>query len=404
MDTHIEIGNRLQAKRTEVKSIFEAHPDMNLSEEQVSQVRQLNAEMTELSKKYDAAMELVKLKEQNEAALKEWQTPANPMQHSNGQKPQGAVKRWDDIIRESKDYAAFRNRDATGVKRAVINFPDATDFKTLMTLTTYNNQPTRLPGIQRSAQEERTVSDLMLQGRTDNNTITYFVETTFTNAAAETAEGATKPEGALAFTERTDNVRKIPVWIPATTELLDDVPMMLSYIQERLGFMVERREETQLLVGDGTAPNISGIMDRPGLQTQAKGADPTPDAVYKAMTKIRSIAFAEPTAGVFHPNDWQDIRLLRTADGIYIWGSPADAGVERIWGLDVRITTAMTENTALIGAFRPHAQIFRRQGLTITISTEHDTYLIENKVAILAETRLALAVYRPEAFCTVTGI
>lgn len=81
-----------------------------------------------------------------------------------------------------------------------------------------------------------------------------------------------------------------------------------------------------------------------------------------------------------------------------------DPGPERIWGLPVRITTAETENTALVGAFRPMAQVYEREGITVTVSTEHSTFFVENKVAILAEERLALACYRPAAFCTVTGI
>jgi HK97 family phage major capsid protein len=401
-----ELGEQLHAKRGELAELLK--DTANMTADQVKEAQRVNTEVTEIAKKYEDARAVEDMKAANDTAIYEYKTPANPMQFGNGngngreQKPE--PKGIGELLRESKAYAAFRNRGATGVNTAVLNIPEETDFKTLMTLTTINNVATRLPGPVVSAQEERTVADLMLPGTTDNNTITYMEETTFTNSAAEVAEGGTKPESALAFTERTDNVRKIATWIPATTELLDDVAGIQSYIEGRLMFMVKRREELQLLVGDGTAPNISGILDRSGIQTQAKGADPTPDAVYKAMTKVRNTGFAEPTAAVFHPNDWQDIRLLRTADGIYIWGSPADAGPERIWGLDVRITTALTENTGLVGAFRPFAQIFRRKGITITISTEHSTYFVENKVAILAETRLALAVYRPAAFCTITGI
>jgi HK97 family phage major capsid protein len=72
--------------------------------------------------------------------------------------------------------------------------------------------------------------------------------------------------------------------------------------------------------------------------------------------------------------------------------------------MEVRETTAQTDNTAIVGAFGTAAQVFRRSGITVTVSTEHSTYFVENKVAILAEERLALAVYRPNAFATVTGI
>lgn len=246
------------------------------------------------------------------------------------------------------------------------------------------------------------VIDLFPMGETTATSIVYMEETTFTNNAAETAEGAAKPEAALALTERTEPVRKVAVWLPVTDEQLEDVPQARSYIENRLGFMVRQRLDGQLLVGDGTAPNISGILDRAGIQTQALGADPVPDAVYKAMTKIRVTAFSEPNAAVFHPNDWQGIRLLRTADGIYIWGSPADAGPERIWGLAVAQSTALTENTGLVGDFR-QAEVVMRKGLTVQVGFINDDFQ-KNRQSVRAELRAALAVYRPAAFCTVTGI
>jgi HK97 family phage major capsid protein len=183
-----------------------------------------------------------------------------------------------------------------------------------------------------------------------------------------------------------------------------DNGQLRTEIEERLPYMVMRRREAQVLVGDGVAPNLLGILNKPGIQTQVKGADPVPDAVYKAMTKVRWTGDAEPTGYVTHPNDWQDVRLLRTADGLYIWGSPMEPGPERIWGLDVRVTPGITENTGLVGAFRPYAVFYRRSGITVVASTEHSTYFIENKVAILAEERVLVAVKRAAAFCTITGL
>lgn len=262
----------------------------------------------------------------------------------------------------------------------------------------------RQPQIVPSAQVRVTVSDLMAPGTTDSNTVTYYEETTFTNAAAETAEGVAKAESTLDFTERTDTVRKIATWIPITDEALNDNRQLRSYVEARLVYMVRQREEAQLITGNGTPPNIQGILNRSGIQTQAKGADPTPDAFFKAMMKVRTTGDADPDGHVIHPNDWQDIRLLRTADGIYIWGNPSEAGPERLWGLPVRVTTGITEGTGLTGAFGTFAQVFRRSGLTVVASTEHASFFVENKVALLAETRLALAVYRPAAFASVTGI
>ena len=275
-------------------------------------------------------------------------------------------------------------------------------FKTLLTLSTLTPPDQRLPLV-RSAQDETTVGDLVLPGRTDSNVVSYYEETTFTNAAATVAEGGTKPESALAFTERTDTVRKIATWIPATSEFLEDNAGIRSYIEGRLRFMVEREEEDQLLNGDGTAPNISGILDRSGIQTVSSSNDI--EAIYRAITEVRVDGQAEPTAVVIHPLSWQNIRLGKDSNGQYFGPGPfAPDTVERIWGLPVRVTPLIAEGTALVGAFRPFAQVFRKGGIRVVASTEHSTYFVENKVAILAEERLALAVYRPAAFCSVTGL
>jgi HK97 family phage major capsid protein len=420
-----EIKERLASlSATVLKAFEEAGPERDFSRITVlsgdtaakaAEIQRLNAEMTALGTKRDemAGWEaLGQNAREIDAAYNRPAPGARPVA-PNG-KPAAQARSLGEILAQSQEYQAFQSGriktasfEITGAELRLMELEARYGPEiraATLTLGDINNPATRRPGIVESAQETATVRDLMLPGTTDNNTLTYMEETTFTNAAATVAEGGTKPESALDFTERTDNVRKIATWIPATRELLQDVRGIESYIRGRLMFMVRRTEEAQLLRGDGVAPNILGVQVRVGVQTQAKGADSVPAAVYKAMTKVRTIGFAEPTAAVFHPNDWQDVRLLTTTDGIFIWGPPMDPGPERIWGLPVRITTGEVENTALVGAFRPMAQVFEREGITITVSTEHSTFFVENKVAILAEERLALAVYRPAAFCTVTGI
>jgi HK97 family phage major capsid protein len=413
-----QITEEMAARSDELHEVFvEAGSDIDLSkvsrltgsnEEKAAWIRDQHMKLAELGAERDRLENLASISKLNDVEHRRLTEPVGRPTFggsANGH-DEGArllrQKGLGQIIREHKGYQDFLKG---GRRNVSIEIP-AADFKTLVTLSLISPQASRQPVVN-MALEERTVADLMAQSTTDRNMVEYYEETTVTNSGATVAEGGTKPESALNWTLRQETVRKIATWIPATRESLEDVPFLEGQIRSRLGFMVGRVEETQVLSGDGHAPNLTGLLNRSGIQTQAKGADPTPDAIYKAMQLVRGAAgsgFAEPTGVVLHPNDWTDVKLLRTADGIYIWGNPSEDSPDRIWGLPVRQTTAMTQNTGLVGAFRPYAEVIRREGITITLSTEHSTYFVENKVAILAEERLALAVYRPSAFATVTGI
>jgi HK97 family phage major capsid protein len=245
---------------------------------------------------------------------------------------------------------------------------------------------------------------LFATGNTSYNAVPFMEETTSTSGALEIAEGAEKQESTLGFTEQSSPVRTIATVLPITNDLLQDVGACRSYVDARLGYFVRARLDSELLTGDGAAPNLRGILNVVGLQTQAKGADPTPDALGKAMDLCRVNGGYDADAIVMHPNDWQDIRHLRTADGVYIWGNPADAAPPRVWGLPVCVTSACPQNTAIVGSFRGAAMLFWRSDLQIAISDSHDDFFIKNKLMLRAEVRVALACFRPQAFVQVTGV
>ena len=167
--------------------------------------------------------------------------------------------------------------------------------------------------------------------------------------------------------------------------------------------MVEIAEESELLSGSGSSPHLQGFLTKSGIQTQAKSTDPVPDAVYKAMVKVMTTGQATPNAYVTNPLDWQDVRLLRTSDGIYIWGNPSDAGPERIWGLQVVQAQAMTENTGVVGDFANFSELAIRQGVTTDIGYVNDDFS-KGRQTFRCQIRAALIWYRATAFCTVTSI
>lgn len=281
------------------------------------------------------------------------------------------------------------------------------EFKTLMTTAAgWAPETIRTGKVVDAATRPVQVTDLIPSTTTGQNAIQYMEETTFTNAAAEVDEAGAYQEATLVLTERTSNVRKIGVYLSITDEQLDDVLQAEGYINNRLPFMVRQKLDSQILVGSGTGTptQLRGLLNIVGIQTQAKGADPTPDAVYKAMVKVRVTGRALPSAVIFHPTNWQDVRLLRTADGIYIWGNPSDSGPERIWGLSVVQSDAITLGTALTADFPNFTELSTRKGIDVQVSNSHSDYFVNGKQALRADMRVALVVYRPAALCTITGL
>lgn len=252
------------------------------------------------------------------------------------------------------------------------------------------------------AQRPVEVMDAFPMGTTNQAAIVYMEETTFTSTAAERAEAAAYAEATLALTEQSVTVRAFGVSIPVTDEQLEDVAGVQSYLDQRLRFMLRQKLDSQLLNGSGVAPQITGILNVGSIQTQALGGDPVPDAFYKAIDNVAVTGRAMANAIMIHRTDWQAVRLLRTADGIYIWGNPSEAGPERMWGLPVIVTT-LSENTGLVGDFANFCMFFERRGITVEIAYDGDDF-INGLQTIRAGMRGALVTYRPEAFCTVTGI
>jgi hypothetical protein len=66
----------------------------------------------------------------------------------------------------------------------------------------------------------------------------------------------------------------------------------------------------------------------------------------------------------------------------------------------VSAAVGTTKGTALIGT-RASAQIWNRGGLSVESTNSHSTHFVQNLVAIRAERRLGLCVYRPNGFVEV---
>ena len=411
MESVKAINEKIAAKAKALHDIFEeAGKDMDLSlvkslsgdnTVKAEQIKAMNKELDDLSVELAKAQkESTDLSDMQKKAAERntfFNEPAGNSQHPAGDAGQKSLGQ---LFVESKAYT----------KKGDSAYSDV-NLKTVMSISGAGWAPeaTRTGRVVLTAGRPIAVVDAFPIFTTNMNAVKYMYEETFTNNAAEVAESVegtlvTYGAAALKVSEASVPVEKIGVYLPVTDEQLEDTQGIADYINSRMTYMVQARLDGQLVAGNGTPPNLRGVLNAASIQTQALGADPVPDAIYKAMTLVRSTGFAEPSAVLIHPNDWQTIRLLRTADGIYIFGNPQETMAPSIWGVPVIVTTAETENTAVVGDFRNYAALYLKRGIEFKVTDSHSTWFVSAVQAIRADMRCAAVYFRGTAFCKVTGI
>lgn len=259
------------------------------------------------------------------------------------------------------------------------------------------------------------VIDLVGQRTTDSDTVEYVDMTSRTNNAAEAAEATSGSDGALAESTAAWAVRTVAVslfghHLFTTGRALEDESELEGMLRDDLIGGLLRRLDSQLLNGNGTPPNIEGILNASNVNSQALGSDSRSDAIHKAMTVVRidsnvqDAQFLEPDGVALHPTDFQSIRLEKDANGNYIYGPPSQPGPTAIWGVPVVQSLSLSQGTGLVGSYANAARLWMRRGVTVSVSENYSDYFIRDILTLKATARLAFKAVRPDAFSKVTGL
>lgn len=358
------------------------------------------------SKTANSIMAVEKKIEQYEAELKgisdqfkKFETEAGRAGFNGGQPPQERKS----IGQKFVETDAFKNIVQNGYNASMelkSFFPSARkDLDSSATSFGVGLLPERIPEVFTPPKRDLKIRDLMNVQGTTSNAISYVVETGFTNNAGIAPEKSLKPTSDLTFDLETASVKTIAHWIPASRQIVADAPQVMNYVDNRLTYGLAYTEESQLLWGDGTGDNILGIMTNPNIQNVGgiRTGDTMIDHIRRSVTRAQ-LAGYPATGVVLHPLDYEAIELQKTTYGEYIWVSVVDGGVPRLWRLPVVQSNSMTQGDFLVGAFGLAGQIWDREQANIRISEHHSDYFARNMLAILCEERLALTIYRPEAF------
>lgn len=388
MTTEVEIKQQLekisdQVKEAGEKAMAEAQKGVQMATEEKGRVDEMLLKQGELSEQ---------LKEVQQKLAR---------RTSEGEEAQKSVGQQ---FVESEGFKNFQNEK--GKAKFSMNFKDVTDVTSATTgtgaagdLVQFQRVESRMmtPGLRRL-----TIRDLIAKGRTSSNTIEYVQESGFQNmAAVQATEGAAKAQSDIAFTDVTTPVVTIAHWIRASKQILADAPRLQSYIDGRMTYMLKQAEEDQILMGSGDSGNLDGIYTQASAYSAPAGVTVTDQTMIDTLRlALLQAELAEyPSDGiVLNPTQWAGIELTKDDMGRYIIGNPQGTLSPTLWNRPVVATQAMTNDKFLVGAFGMGAEVFDREDAAVLVSTEDGDNFRTNRVTILAEERLALAVYRPEAF------
>jgi HK97 family phage major capsid protein len=292
---------------------------------------------------------------------------------------------------KSEEFKAFKDGGRSSRARIEVKNTILADNTT----TTWFDQ---IPGVVPGAFLPLNVYRSLPQFQTGTDSVVLMREASFTNNARGQTEGNEKAQSAITFNKYNVAIETIAHWLKVSKQLLADSPAVVSYIETRLRFGVEAAVDNQLMNGNGTSPNLSGLLDSGNytVYTPTSG-DNLIQAINRAKYQLWAIGYIADTVYV-NPADWgaQEIERENGSNGMYLYGAPGTISGLNPFGIRVVITPRIAAGTFLVGQTAVATGVWNRSGTVIEMGYE-DNDFTSNLVTVLGEVRLGLGVTVPAA-------
>lgn len=253
----------------------------------------------------------------------------------------------------------------------------------------------------RIARRQLRIVDLLQRGTVTTDTVRYRKQTLRTNAAAMIAEQGTIPKSSYGYSKATAPVRKIGHAVDISEETVADAPQLQAEVDGELVYGLELEREAQVLAGDGTGENLSGLITEATSFVAAAGLDDL-TRIDRLRLAILQLSLADYICDgfVMNPTDWTAIDLLKDTQGRFIFGNPGMQSQPMLWGKPVVESNTMAVGSWLAGDMDRAATFYERDGIEVLISNEHGTNFLEDMLTMKATQRVALAVKNQPALVT----
>ena len=243
------------------------------------------------------------------------------------------------------------------------------------------------------------IENLFAHAPIADNTFLY-MPLTVTGNAGFIAEGSAKPESTFSVTAKTGQVKTIATWTKVSEQLFADKSQLINILDNNLTHAVDVTVQNQLISGDGTGENLSGISKVGNFTDYVTGSGTATNTV----DLLRNVAFKMRGANIdnltilINWTDWSALLGLKSTSNEYLINGILDPVKQTIYGIPVVLSSAIAAGKFAMGNFKMGGIVFDKTAMGLEIDRTGDDFT-KNLITIRAERRLGFAVVQPKAIC-----
>lgn len=243
------------------------------------------------------------------------------------------------------------------------------------------------------------IENLFSHAPITENTFLY-MPLTVTGNAGFIAEGSAKPETTFGVTAKTGQVKTIATWTKVSEQLFADKSQLINILDNNLTHTVDVTVQNQLISGDGSGENLSGISKTGNYTDYVTGSGTATNTV----DLLRNVAFKMRGANIdnltilINWSDWSALLGLKSTTNEYLINGILDPVKQTIYGIPVVLSSAVAAGKFAMGNFKMGGIVFDKTAMALEIDRTGDDFT-KNLITIRAERRLGFAVVQPKAIC-----
>lgn len=393
------------SKVAELRSIDEAAKDRAYSPEEEAQVTEIRSSLESIDSRIQ---ENLKAEIRSAEITDAMGSLAGILARDNGEVVD--TRSLGERFADNDEYRSWVEGGARGASPALnvdMEFRAVTDVTTGAASGGALINPQRLGRVGNDFLDRRTfLLDLLPTIPVGTGSIEYVQDTSpladLADGAREVTEGSAKPQVGPTLSVVTESAATIAAWANITRQAAADAPQVMGYLNTKLRYGVKRRADGQAINGNGTSPNLRGLLNRTGITSYAPaGAEARYRSIRHAI-RLMEDAEAVPEIIVLNPADAELFDLSNeTTAGLHAVPNLAATPPRSVWGLTQVRSTAVASGTALL--IDPMAvAVLDRQQVTAYMTDSHASNFTSNILTLLLEARLGLALFDPKGVASIT--